>query len=82
MPAKTDDLAEDENNQDNIPDHGASQNAAQLAAKGTKDEKSIIHPDDVVITGSADGCVKIWMISKGECVHVRYTKQGLGSFQD
>ena len=76
MPAKTDDLAEEENNQENIPDHGTSQNAAQLA-KGIKDEKSIIHPDDVVITGSADGSVKIWMISKGECVHVRSTKQDL-----
>ena len=39
---------------------------------GVKDENSIIHPDDLVVTGSVDGSAKIWMISKGECIHVSF----------
>ena len=33
-------------------------------------EETMIHPNDIVITGSSDACAKIWSLQSGECLHV------------
>ena len=40
--------------------------------EATKEElkDDIIHPNDIVITGSADATAKVWSLHSGECLHV------------
>lgn len=69
LPKQEDEEDEEENDEDNGDEE--KEDDEEAAAEEGKKNDELIHPEDLLITGSADTSIKIWSLYSGECLQVR-----------